>query len=275
MDGKPPVWERWNDYGIGLLLGGSAHEGALRQAEAAFKQVERLGRPDGPLNLARVYLKEGRIADATNALQRAAERHPDFRPWTRAWLTALVDRENGHLDRSIATLEQLLGNRFVEAAERGYDFGQDYRARNMLGRTLYERARMARGEARRAQRDGYLERARQAFGQVLELDPENLTAHSNLALVYAELGDSEQAEVHRQLQLTYKSDEDAVARAVARHRRRNPAADHASEPVAVYDLQRPGAYGLPERTEVADDPPNADRRDKLTQLKEDGRGSRG
>ena len=33
-------------------------------------------------------------------------------------------------------------------------------------------------------------------------------------------------------------------RAAARHRRRNPAADHAAEPVAVYDLQRPQAYGL-------------------------------
>jgi len=30
----------------------------------------------------------------------------------------------------------------------------------------------------------------------------------------------------------------AVEQAVARHRRANPAADHAAEPVAVYDLQR-------------------------------------
>jgi hypothetical protein len=145
----------------------------------------------------------------------------------------------------------------------------------MLGRTLYERARMARGQARRAQRDAYLERARQAFEQVLTQDPENLTAHANLALVYTELGDPQLAEHHRRLQLTYRSDEDAVARAVAQHRRRNPAADHASEPVAVYDLQRPGAYGLPERTEVADDPPNAARRDRLTQRKEAGRATRG
>jgi hypothetical protein len=28
------------------------------------------------------------------------------------------------------------------------------------------------------------------------------------------------------------------------HRRRNAAANHAAEPVAVYSLQRPGAYGL-------------------------------
>jgi hypothetical protein len=43
----------------------------------------------------------------------------------------------------------------------------------------------------------------------------------------------------------YRPDDHAVERAVATHRRNNPAADHAAEPVAVYDLQRPQAYGLP------------------------------
>ena len=57
---RPELWERWNDYGIGLLLAGEARQSTLRQAEHAFRQVEALDRPDGPLNLARVYLKEGR-----------------------------------------------------------------------------------------------------------------------------------------------------------------------------------------------------------------------
>ncbi len=272
---RPPAWERWNDYGIGLLLAGEAREGALRQAEAAFERVEELGRPDGPLNLARVYLKEGRIADAAAALQRAAEHDPGFRPWTRAWLTALVDRENGHLDQTIDTLEQLLATRFGEAVERGYDFSFDFRARNLLGRTLYERARMARGESRRAQRQQYLGRAREAFERVLELDPENLSAHFNLALVYAELGESERADRHRRLQLAYQPDEDAVARAVADHRRRNPAADHASEPVAIYDLQRPGAYGLPRQERVVDQPAGPSPRPKLTRRPGDSNEPRG
>ncbi|HHJ20975.1 MAG TPA: aspartate phosphatase, partial [Gammaproteobacteria bacterium] len=55
-----PVWERWNDYGIGLLRQGSsgANKGELRQAEAAFKQVQALGKTEGSINLARVYFKE-------------------------------------------------------------------------------------------------------------------------------------------------------------------------------------------------------------------------
>ena len=241
---KPETWERWNDYGIGLLLSGEARQSTLRQAEHAFKQVESLGRPDGPLNLARVYLKEGRVDDAAAALQRAAERHPDFRPWTRAWLTALVDRENGHLDQAVTMLRDLLGTRFAEARARGFDFAQDFRARNMLGRTLYERARQERGVTREQRRLALLEEARAEFTAVLMQDPENLTAHFNLALIHAGLGNAERASTHRALAEKYRPDEHAVERAVTMHRRANPAADHAAEPVAVYDLQRPGAYGL-------------------------------
>ena len=81
-----PDWQRWNDYGIGLLLEGDrgSEKGELRQAEAAFVQVEKSGRPDGPLNLARVYFKEGRLADATAALQRAAKTDPPAPQWVRA-----------------------------------------------------------------------------------------------------------------------------------------------------------------------------------------------
>lgn len=249
----PASWERWNDYGIGLLLSGDARHSALRQAEYAFAQVEALDRPDGPLNLARVYLKEGRIDDAAAALQRAADKYPDFRPWTRAWLTALVDRENGHLDQAAATLKALLGTRFAEARERGFDFAHDFRARNMLGRTLYERARRERGTARRQRRLVLLEEARAEFDRVLTQDPENLGAHFNLALIHADLGDEVRAEAHRVLVQKYRPDDHAVERAVAMHRRRNPAADHAAEPVAVYDLQRPQAYGLGEPAHYFED----------------------
>ena len=240
---SPEPWERWNDYGIGLLLSGEAQRSTLRQAEHAFAQVEALGRPDGPLNLARVYIKEGRLTHAAAALQRAAERYPDFRPWTRAWLTALVDRENGHLEQATAALRAVLGTRFAAARERGFDFAHDFRARNMLGRTLYERARRERGAARAERRFVLLEEARAEFAQVLAQDPENLTAHFNLALIYADLGEAGHAERHRALAHRYRPDDHAVERAVAMHRRGNPAANHAAEPIAVYDLQRPQAYG--------------------------------
>ncbi len=238
-----PAWERWNDYGIALLRQGSsgANKGELRQATAAFEQVEALGRAEGALNLARVFYKEGRIEDAADALRRAAAFDPPAPAWTLVWYSALVDRELGHLDRAIDGLEALADTRFQAARERGFDFSRDYRMLNELGRTLFERARQERGASRRATRLALLESARERFEQVLSADPENLTAHYNLALVYAELGQPEKASQHRQLHEQYRPDDHAIERAVALHRSRNPAANHAAEAVAIYDLQRPAA----------------------------------
>ena len=79
---KVDLWQRWNDYGIGLLLEGDkgSEKGELIQAAQAFTQVELLKKADGPLNLARVYFKEGRLEDAVIALQRASKFDPPAMP---------------------------------------------------------------------------------------------------------------------------------------------------------------------------------------------------
>nr|VFK28131.1 MAG: Tetratricopeptide repeat-containing protein [Candidatus Kentron sp. MB] len=243
----PPTWERWNDYGIGLLRKGNkgSTKGELRQAEHAFAQVERLGRANGPLNLARVYWKEGRLADAGAALRRAA-RHPSpVSPWVIAWFSGLVNKQNGNLDDAIADFTRILDTDFPQAKARQFDFSQDYRVRNQLGQTLFERAKRERGPQRRAARHAFLEQARAQFDKTLDLDPENVSAHYNLSLIHARLGNRELAAHHRQKHLQYKPDDNARERVVLRHRRANPAADHAAESIVIYDLQRPGAYGLP------------------------------
>ena len=239
-----PAWERWNDYGIGLLRAGDqgANKGELRAAAMAFARVEKLGRADGPLNLARVYYKEGRIDDAAAVLRRAADFEPPPPPWTLAWFSALVQRELGRLDTAISMLEDLAETRFSAARERGFDFSRDYRMLNELGRILFERARRERGESNKDARVALLERARQRFEQVLTIDPENVTAHYNLAQVNTELGDAKAAEHHHALHEQYRPDDQAVERAVTLHRRHNPAANHAAEAVAVYDLQRAGSW---------------------------------
>jgi len=237
-------WERWNDYGIGLLRQGKG-KGALRQAAEAFAQVEALGRGDGALNLARVYYREGRLDEAAAALQRAAAAPVPAVPWTIAWFTALVDRENGHLEEATRTLEAIAATRFADARQRLFDFGYDVRVLNTLGRTYYERARGARGAQRREERLQLLHSARAWFAKTLAIDIEDLAAHYNLALVYEELGDEVAAERHRRLHEKYRPDEHAVARAASLHRRLNPAADHAASELTIYDLQRPGAAGMP------------------------------
>ena len=239
-----PEWQRWNDYGIGLLRKGDSgsSKGELRQAAEAFAAVEALGRSEGPVNLARVYFKEGRLDDTASALQRAEA--AGAYPWVLAWYSARVDREYGRLDAAIERLEALVETRYELARTRGYDFSRDIRALNLLGRTLFEKSRGQRGEARREARLALLQQAQERFRQVLEIDPEDVNAHYNLALVAEQIGDSESAARHRAAHETYRRDDLAVATAVTRHRSANPAADHAAEPVAIYDLQRPGAYEL-------------------------------
>ena len=244
-------WQRWNDYGIGLLL--KPGRGELRQAEEAFREVERLGRPDGPLNLARVYLRDGRVGrEAPEALRRAAASDPAPYEWTVLWLGGLVNKQNARLDEAIRDFEQILAGGFAQAAGRGFDFSRDYRVLNELSLTLFERAKQERGSERRGAREALVRRAVALFERVLETDPENLTAHYNLGLLYQELGDAARSAEHVALHARYKPDDNARDLAVAAARMRYPAADRAAEAVVIYDLDRAEPDpGRPRTQEVA------------------------
>ncbi|MHB8861423.1 MAG: tetratricopeptide repeat protein [Pirellulaceae bacterium] len=229
-----PPWQRWNDYGIGMLLKGKAE---LRQAAEAFSVVERLNRFDGPLNLARVYYREGRLNEAVDALRRAAAcQDPPAPPWTLAWLSGLVNREQGHLVEAERDLRSVLEDKTPEMVQRGFDFSRDYVVINELGLTLFTRAQQVLGEGRRAERESLLQQAAAQFEKTLTLDSEDVTAHYNLALIYGLLGDQAQAAEHRQAHQRYKGDDNARDRAIAAARRRYPAANHAAEALVIYPL---------------------------------------
>jgi tetratricopeptide (TPR) repeat protein len=243
-----PLWQRWNDYGIGLFLKGDrgSEKGELIQASGAFREVERLGRADGALNLARVHFKEGRLGEAVGALQRANDTNrfdPPGNRWTIAWLNGLVNKQNGVLDDAIREFTSILEDRYPELERRGFNFSRDYEVINELGQTLFERAKMERGDPERQR--GYLREAVRRFNDTLAIDSENVTAHYNLALIHAQLGDREKASHHRRLHERYRPDDNARDRAVSIARRNDPAADRAAQATVLYDLQRPGAFGLP------------------------------
>jgi tetratricopeptide (TPR) repeat protein len=246
-----PLWQRWNDYGIGLLLEGhvGAEKGELIQATEAFEHVEKLGRPDGPVNLARVYFKEGRLDDAVAALQRAAKCNPPGPRWTIAWFSGLVDEQNGFLDKAITEFRSILEDRYPELDRRGFDFSEDYVVINELGQAYYERAKMERSRPERQK--AFLHQAAAAFQKTLSLDSENLTAHYALSLIYAQLGDQTQAAYHRREHEKYLPDYNAQDRAITLARRGNPAADHAAQATVIYPLQRPGAPELPPANAMA------------------------
>ena len=234
-----PAWERWNDYGIGLLR--KPGRGALRQAEAAFRAVARLGRAEGDVNLARTFIREGRLEEAAQALRRAAG--GDAAPWSVAWFGGLVDAQRGQFDAAIEAFADLKETRYAEARRRGFDFSRDARLLGALGRALFERAKLAPAKADQAP---WLRRSAASFHDALAQDPESASAHYGLAQVYARLGDAEREARHRRAHDRYRRDDNAFDRAVALARARDPAANHAAEAVVLYDLQRSGAYGLPD-----------------------------
>ncbi len=242
-----PEWQRWNDYGIGLLLEGKSAGGSeLRQAAEAFTQVEKLGQYHGPLNLARVYIQEGSLDKAVDALARTASYDdPPAPPWTVAWLTGEVNRQQGHLDEAIINFRSVLEDSTQEMKDRKFDFSLDYVIINRLGTTLFERAKKEYGDDRREERERLLRQAVERFEKTLTIDSENLTAHYNLAQLYALLGDEKRAAEHDALHERYKPDENAQDEAIRLAREKYPAADHAAEAVVIYPLHRRGAPELP------------------------------
>ena len=99
--------ERWNDYGIGLLL-----QGDLKAAETAFLKVTEIepGYLDGWVNVARVKIEEGDMQGAEAMLKKAFEIQKTLPPESphRAkvhYFYALVQEAHGNYDAAIEHLQ--------------------------------------------------------------------------------------------------------------------------------------------------------------------------
>ncbi|WP_397569780.1 multiheme c-type cytochrome [Schlesneria sp. T3-172] len=242
------IYQRRNDYGLALLreadgLGqSSAATAELRQAEEIFRELdEKFGYIDVRLNLARVYLTEGRLDEAAAAVQRATSvgkplffTEPVYAPWAVNWVSGLIHFQQNQLDEAIRCFRAVLEDQNEEMARRGFNFRRDYVVQNELGLALFERAKLERAE----QRTATLNEALLHFGETLKLDTENATAHYNASLIHELLGNSSDASLHREKYRTYKVDDSARDRAVQGARLRNPVAAHASEPISIYPLHQ-------------------------------------
>jgi tetratricopeptide (TPR) repeat protein len=178
---NPSVRERWNDYGIGLLL-----QGDIRGAEAAFLNVTRMdpGYADGWVNVARARIQEGNMSAAEEMLRKALQVDPKLAKTHFFLGTAL--KSLGRYDDALTHLRA--------AAEQ---YPRDRVVRNQTGRVLFLKREFqaAIGE----------------FQAVLSIDPEDLQAHYNLMLCYQGLGDAASAERERLLYVRFKADESSQA----------------------------------------------------------------
>jgi tetratricopeptide (TPR) repeat protein len=175
------VRERWNDYGIGLLL-----QGDIKGAEAAFLRVTEMDPEyaDGWVNVARARLQEGNATGAEAMLRQALALDPALAKTHFFLGTAL--KTLGQYDDSLSHLQQ--------AAAR---YPRDRVVANQIGRVLFLQRRFREAVG--------------AFDRVLRIDPEDLQAHYNLMLSYRGLGDVERARHHELLYRRFKADESAQA----------------------------------------------------------------
>jgi tetratricopeptide (TPR) repeat protein len=176
-----PDWERWNDYGIGLLL-----QGDLKGAAAAFLRATESDpkNPDGFVNIGRARVQEGDLDGARAALEQALALSPKL---ARAhFFYSRVLRSEGRYDDALSHLGEVLAQ-----------YPRDRVVRNDAGRILFLQKK-------------YREAIRE-FQNVLEIDPEDLQAHYNLMLCYNGLGEKDRAEEHQKRYLRFKADESAQA----------------------------------------------------------------
>lgn len=176
---RPEDYERWNDWGIGLLL-----QGDLKGAEYAFRKVME-AKPDyadGPVNAARALIQEGETEAAKPLLRQAMKIQPGL---ARAhFFQAMVEKADGRYDAAIASL-----NRVLE------QYPEDRVALNQLGRLLFLKRDYAGSVS--------------VLDRVMRVDPEDLQAHYTLMLCYRGLNRTEMAQRHARLFQRFKADESA------------------------------------------------------------------
>jgi tetratricopeptide (TPR) repeat protein len=220
--------ERWNDWGIGLLL-----QGDIKGAEYAFKQVT-VAEPeyaDGWLNVARALIQEGETDAAKPYIAEALKRDPSL--GRIHFFKAMIEKADGDYEAALASLK-------VTADK----YPRDRVVLNQIARILFL-------ERQYADALQYLER-------VALVDPEDLQMHYTAMLCYRGLGNVELAAREEQLFLRFKAEEASQAITATRrmispedNNERQNIHEHSGVPLAT-DVRRAAADAPPERRSAGD-----------------------
>ena len=205
---KSGTRERWNDWGIGLLL-----QGDLKGAEFAFRKATE-AQPtyaDGWLNVARALIQEGEDDAAKPFIERALQIDPSL--GRIYYFRALIEKTEGDYDAALHSLQRV---------EQQYP--RDRVVLNQIARILF---------LKRQYREaiGYLER-------VCDIDPEDVQMHYTAMLCYRGLRDVANANREQILFRRFKADESSQTITAQRrmvspedNNERQPIHDHESVPL--------------------------------------------
>jgi tetratricopeptide (TPR) repeat protein len=173
--------ERWNDWGIGLLL-----QGDVKGAEYAFTKVTEAepDYADGWLNVARALIQEGETERAKPFIQKSLTVNPNL--GRTYYFRALIEKADGDYDAALKDLAIVDGK--------------------------YPRDRVVWNQVARLQflKRNYKESI-EALKKVAEIDPEDLQMHYTAMLAYRGIGDIGSAEREQKLFQRFKADESSQA----------------------------------------------------------------
>jgi Flp pilus assembly protein TadD len=204
-----PDWMRWNNYGIGLL-DAQQYEASVN----AFTRVAKM-RPDyadAQTNIGLAYIQWEKYDEALPYLDASLKLAKDN---ARAlYYLALVERNRGEVDAAIADLQKVI-----------VQFPRSRDAHRELGFSYYQQHKY--------------DLARAEYEYVQTIDPDDLAAHYNLAILYRRLGLKEKASAQAAYFADQKDDPTASTYALEYLRKHREVAQE-SVPWHVHDLDKHG-----------------------------------
>ncbi len=171
-----PEWKRWNNLGIGLL-----DQFQYAAAVNAFAHVIHLEphSPDGYTNVALTEIAWEKYDSARVAIRKALSL--DKTNARALYYEAQLERRSGDRDREIAELEQVV-----------QQYPQSRDARRELGIAYYQENKMPQ--------------AFEQFQALQKIDPDDLAAHYNLAVLNRRMGHQAEAEREQTMLIDEKID---------------------------------------------------------------------
>ena len=198
-----PEWMRWNNLGISYL-----DQLQYDDAKYAFEHLQQL-RPDykdGYINLGLNYIEWEKYEGARAPLEKALALAPhDARA---LYYMALVERRARHSDAEIADLQEVVAQ-YPQARDPLRELGISY----------YQQHRA--------------EAAVATFKQLQTVDPDDLAAHYNLAILYRRLGMKQEA-AHESAQYAMKWIDPSAPTYSLAYLRRHPELSNESAPWHVH-----------------------------------------
>jgi tetratricopeptide (TPR) repeat protein len=196
--------ERWNDWGIGLLL-----QGDLKGAEYAFKRTTEAepGYADGWLNVARALITEGETDAAKPFIQKALE--ADSSLGRIYYFKGLIAKTDGDYDGALEAF------RITESK-----YPRDRVVLNQIARILFLKHQYAD--------------ALKVLQRVCLIDPEDLQMHYTSMLCYRGLRDNESSAREEKLFRRYKAEESSQS-ITAKRRMISPEDNNERQPIHDHD----------------------------------------